>query len=312
MALGFEPVYGVPPAPGQFWRMPFVGSGLGAEQPLIASDLLGYGRDPLAPVRDAVTAEGDIVVPIDARFLGIWLTALFGPPVTTAVGDDFSHEFRSGAWTLPSFSAEIGMPDLPWYGLNTGCVANSIAWTMNRSGLITATVNVIAQGETTASVSAVGAPAEMALRRFGAFNGAVRRNGTRLGNITSAEVTYANNLDRIETIRDDGKIDGADPSVAALSGTINVRFADTTLIDQAVAGEPCELEFSYALDAGPRFSLVAHAVYLPKPKVSLEGPAGVQASFAWQAASAAAVMPEAPARMATVTLVNDLASYAIP
>ena len=102
-------------------------------------------------------------------------------------------------------------------------------------------------------------------------------------------------------------IEGADPSIAALSGTVDVRFADTTLLDQAIAGAPCELEFAYAIASGPSFTLTAHAVYLPKPRLALEGPGGVQASFAWQAALDATV-----GRMATAMLVNDQPSYANP
>lgn len=307
MALGFESVYGTPPAANDFWRMPFASSNLGSEQPLLSSELLGYGRDPLPPVKDAITAEGDIVVPIDARFFGIWLKAIFGQPTTTESTGVFTHTYKSGSWTIPSFAAEIGMPEVPYYAMNAGCVANSISWTMNRSGLITATVNVIAQGETVTTSSGAGTLAEKALLRFGAFNGAVKRNGTVLGNITSAEVTYSNNLDRIETIRDDGKIDGADPSFAALTGTMNVRFADSTLVQQAVDGAPCELEFSYGTGATRKFTLTAHAVYLPKPKIALEGPAGVQTSFAWQAAKDTDSDP-----MCTAVLINDQASYDNP
>jgi hypothetical protein len=66
MALAFETTYGTPPASG-FTRMPFASATLGAEQPLLNSELLGYGRDPLPPIKDAVTADGNVVVPIDAQ-----------------------------------------------------------------------------------------------------------------------------------------------------------------------------------------------------------------------------------------------------
>ena len=56
MVLAFETTYGTPPASG-FTRMPFASTTLGAEQPLLASELLGYGRDPLAPIKDALTAD---------------------------------------------------------------------------------------------------------------------------------------------------------------------------------------------------------------------------------------------------------------
>ncbi|WP_405048280.1 phage tail tube protein [[Roseibacterium] beibuensis] len=130
------------------------------------------------------------------------------------------------------------------------------------------------------------------------------RGGTALGNVVSADITYANNLDRIETIRSDGRIDGADPSIAGLTGRIEVRFADQTLVTQAINGEACEMEFVYVLPSGESFTFTAHAVYLPRPRIEISGPQGVQATFDWQAARDSVV-----GRMCTATLVNAVETY---
>lgn len=303
MALAFETTYGVPPM-GGYTQIPFASTTLGSEQPLQTSELLGYGRDPQAPVKDAVTADGNIAVPIDAESFGFWLKGAFGAPVTTGDQAPFAHEFRSGSWALPSLSIETGMPEVPRYALYAGCKVDSVNWQMARSGLLTATVSVIAQGEEVSLSSSVGQPASVALKRFGHFNGSITRNGSNIGNVVSAELTYANNLDRIETIRADGKIDGADPSVAALTGNIAVRFADQALVSQAINGEACELEFSYTLPTGESLTLTAHAVFLPRPRIEISGPQGVQATFDWQAASDPVL-----GRMCTVTLHNDREAY---
>jgi hypothetical protein len=302
MALAFETVYGTPPVSG-FTKMPFASTTLGAEQPLLNSELLGYGRDPLAPIKDAVTADGDVVVPIDAEAFGFWLKAAFGDPSTTGT-DPWTHEFQSGGWTLPSLSIETGMPEVPRYAIYSGCVLDQLTWQMQRSGLLTATARLVAQGETVATTTGAGPPATLELKRFGHFNGAVKRNGSALGNVVSAEVIYANNLDRIETIRSDGRIDGADPSIAALTGSIEVRFADQTLVTQAINGDPCELEFAYDLPSGESFTFTVHAVYLPRPRIEISGPQGVQATFDWQAARDGVVE-----RMCTAILVNEVETY---
>lgn len=303
MALAFETTYGTPPA-GGFTRMPFASATLGAEQPLLNSELLGYGRDPLAPIKDALTADGNHVVPIDAEAFGFWLKAAFGQPITTGTVAPYSHEFRSGSWVLPSMSIETGMPEVPRFAMYSGCMLDTLSWQMQRSGLLTATVSLVAQGEAIATTSAAGTLAEIDLQRFGHFNGAITRNGQPLGNIVSAEITYANNLDRIETIRSDGRIDGADPGMAALTGRIEVRFADQLLVNQAINGDPCEMTFAYVLPSGESLTLVAHAVYLPRPRIEISGPQGVQASFDWQAAK-----DTVTGRMCTVTLVNERETY---
>ena len=304
MALAFETTYGTPPASG-FTRMPFASATLGAEQPLLNSELLGYGRDPLAPIKDAVTADGNVVVPIDAQGFGVWLKAAFGGPTTTGTAPGpFTHEFQSGAWVLPSLSIETGMPEVPRFAMYSGCVLDTLSWQMQRSGLLTATASLVAQGESSATASAAGTLSELALQRFGHFNGAITRNGTALGNIVSAEITYANSLDRVETIRSDGRIDGADPSIAALTGRIEVRFADQVLVSQAINGDPCELSFAYTLPSGESLTLTAHAVYLPRPRIEIAGPQGVQATFDWQAARDALL-----GRMCTVTLINSIEEY---
>ena len=302
MAAAFETTYGTAPASG-YMQMPFASASLGAEQPLLSSELLGYGRDPLAPIKDAVTADGDIVVPIDAEAFGFWLKAAFGNPVTTGTTDK-THTFTSGNWNLPSLSIETAMPEVLRYAMYSGCVLDQISWQMQRSGLLTATAKLIAQGEAIATSSAAGTPTGWNLQRFGHFNGAIKRNGAPLGNIVSADITYANNLDRVETIRSDGRIDGADPSIAALTGKIDVRFADMTLMDQALNGTASSLEFSYTISANVTLTITAHAVYLPRPRAEIQGPQGIQASFNWQAAFDANA-----GRMCTITLKNTIGSY---
>jgi hypothetical protein len=124
MALAFETTYGTPPVSG-FTRMPFASATLGADQPLLSNELLGYGRDPLPPIKDALTADGNVVVPLDAQAFGFWLKAAFGEPVTTGTEAPFTHEFRSDAWTLPSMAIETGMPEVPRYAMYSGCVLDT-------------------------------------------------------------------------------------------------------------------------------------------------------------------------------------------
>ena len=282
MALAFESVYGTAPATG-YRTVPFASTTLGSEQPLIASELLGQGRDPLAPIKDAVTADGDVVVPIDVENFGLWLKAAFGQPTTTAPRPRPTPSSLATDAAVDGY--RDGMPEVPRYAMYTGCVCDQLSWQMARSGLLTATARLVAQGESVAAATAAGTPTSLALQRFGHFNGAITRNGSPLGNVISAEVTYSNGLDRIETIRNDGRIEGADPGMAALTGRVEVRFADTALITQAIDGTPCELVFAWSLGANASFTFTAHAVYLPRPRIEIPGPQGIQATFDWQAAT---------------------------
>ena len=300
LLLKRETTYGTSPS-GDYIRMPFNSVSLGSEQGLIDDPVLGQGRDPLAPLQDVINDEGDITVPMDPRYLGIWLTGLFGDPTSTDNLDGtFDHVFVSGIDTLPSYSLEVGMAQVPAFFMHGGVVLNSIALDFQRSGAAAATINAVAQGESRSVTTQGGAPSSLAFTRISQFQGSITKAGQPVGNLTSGSLTYSNNLEKIETIRSDGLIDGADPTVAALTGRIDVRFADTTLIDAASSGTPVDLEFSYTVGAS-RVSFTAHEVYLPKPKLAVEGPGGIQASFDFQGAK-----NDAAGRMLTVTLVNDL------
>ena len=81
LALAFESTYGTPPVSG-FTKMPFISTSLGGEQPLLDNEVLGFGRDPITPARDAFDADGDVVIPLDVENLGFWLKACFGAPTT--------------------------------------------------------------------------------------------------------------------------------------------------------------------------------------------------------------------------------------
>lgn len=215
-----------------------------------------------------------------------------------------NHVFVAGAQTLPSAAVEIGMPDVPSFGMNFGAMVNTLAIQLQRSGLLNATLGIIAQGETRTGATGAGTPTEAAIERFAQFSGLIARDGVPIGNVVSGQFNLSNNLDKVEVIRPDGRIAGADPAMLAVTGEIGVRFADTTFLDLATSGTPIELVFQWQISATKLLRLVVHNVYLPKAKLPITGPTGVQATFAWQGSEHPTL-----GKTATLTLINDVASY---
>jgi hypothetical protein len=215
-----------------------------------------------------------------------------------------NNVFNSGALSLPSASVEVGLPDVPSYGMNFGLMADKLAIQLQRSGMLNATVSCIAQGENRASSSGAGSPSTQVIERFTQFLGLVKRDGVPLGNIVSGTFNYANNLDKVEVIRPDGRIGGCDPAQIDVAGQIVVRFADTTLLNLAINNTPIELTFNWALSASKSLTILVPTVYLPKPRIAVSGPGAVQATFDWQAAQ-----NPSSGKTCVMTLVNDIAGY---
>jgi hypothetical protein len=223
----------------------------------------------------------------------------------TLTGGTNTHTLNSGSQTArPSLAVEMGYPEVPHFAMNAGLKVNKLGWGMTRRGQLQVKLELIGQGMTPFTTTQAGTPTIYAMQRFSHFSGSISRNGAALGNIMSADFEYSNNMEPVETIRSDGKIDGVDEGVASLTGRIVARFADTTLLTQAISGAPCELAALYSLGASAQFSFTAHAVYLPKPKVVVNGPGGIEVTFEFQAAKAAS-----PARMCTAVLTNTVATY---
>ena len=270
MALAFETVYGTAPASG-YTRVPFASTTLGSEQPLISSELLGYGRDPTG----ADQGRGDRRRRCRGADRRRRLRLLAEGGLRRADHQRQPGPGRTssapGSWTLPSLSIETAMPEVPRFAMYSGCVLDQLSWQMQRSGLLDRHRQAGGAGRGCGDAPPPPAPRRAGAEALRPLQRHITRNGSALGNVVSAEITYANNLDRIETIRSDGHIDGADPSIAALTGRVEVRFADQVLVNQAIAGDPCELEFGYALPSGESFTFTVHAVYLPRPRIEIAG-----------------------------------------
>jgi hypothetical protein len=224
------------------------------------------------------------------------------PSGATLSGGGNKHTFTSGGQNLPAISLETAKPDVPSYEMNYGVRANTLKIDMKRSGLLNAVISCIAKGASPMSgTSGAGTPTPIDVARFAQATGQITQDGVQLGSVVAASVAFTNNLDKVETIAPDGEIEDADPGMAMASGNVTVKFKDQVLIDKATGRDPVALTFGWTFGA---FSLLFTfpRVFLPRPKVPITGPAGIQASFDWQGSGA-----EGP--VMTVDLVNDVTGY---
>lgn len=216
------------------------------------------------------------------------------------------HTFVAGAQALPSASIEVGMPDVDRFGMNWGAKHNTLGIQLARAGNLNATINIIAIGETIDDETGADSADELEVKRFSHFTGVVLREKVPIADLVAGALNYTNGLDPVPAIgRGDGRISGVDEGMAACTGTVGVRYSSNVFHQLAEDGTASELEFAWTIP-GTTFSLrvIVHAVHLPKAKLPITGPTGIQADHAWQASEAAGT-----GAFVTVVLTNDVEGY---
>src|SRR5690606_32363967 len=226
-----------------------------------------------------------------------------GPTLT---GGGYSHVWESGAADIPSYTIEIGHPKLvtPVFFRHLGTVMESLNFEMGQEGPANARLQRVAQGEEKYTATIDASPDAYALRRFSQGRGFIRRGGSALAGVTGGSLTFSNNLERVRVIREDGKIEAADPTFASAEGSMSVRFDGATLVAEAANGDPVALEYGFTFPEGYALRFELPRVFLPKPKYAVSGPGGVEASFDWRAA-----YDDSEGTMLRAHLLNDVTSY---
>ena len=224
-------------------------------------------------------------------------------PTATLTGGCVKHVFSSGATCLPSAAIEFGQPDIGQYDMNYGVVGNTLRIGMSRSGSLSAALGLIGKGSTEAQTSAAGTPGAVEIDRFAQATGSIVKDGVSLASVKGASVGFSNNMEPVDSITEDQRIEGVDPGLFRASGEITTLWRDSVLDDAAIAREPVSLEFGWKF-GNYRLTFKVPRVFLPKPKRSVTGPGGIQRTYNWQASG------EGVAAMLTVELVNDVETYA--
>jgi hypothetical protein len=278
-----EVTYGINPG-GTNWRQfPFVPPlDLGPAQALLDSPVIGVsaGRDPADPFYDAVTVDGGFGIPIDLIDSGFWLKMLLGAP--TSVGPtNFAHTFRSGSTTpLPSFTCEVGYPDVPTYVLMTGCKVGSMTIGAAPTGRPTASITVIGQDAARAGTSVDSTPALPAnYEQFNNFQGTISRNGSALSYVTGYNLTFSNGLEPVRDIGSGNNIREALEQDTSVSGTITTRLSETTLLTDSEGTAPVDIDLLLQISPTRSIEFSVPRAFLPRRKATVPGRAGVDVTF---------------------------------
>ncbi|MGE3738524.1 MAG: phage tail tube protein, partial [Geminicoccaceae bacterium] len=189
----------------------------------------------------------------------------------TLRGGGHRHVWDSGGDEIPSHTIEIGHPQLvtPVFFRHLGTVVESLSFEMGQEGPANARLQLVAQGEETASATADATPDRFALKRFSQGRGFIRRGGSPLAGVTGGNLTFSNNLERVRVIREDGRIQAADPTFASAQGQLTVRFDGQTLVSEASDGEPVAFDYGFSMVEGWELKLELFRVFLPKPTYSV-------------------------------------------
>lgn len=295
-------------ATGNYQLAWVTGVDLRPQQEIYENDVLGTGRDDQRPERGPTDYVGTITVPLCRRGIGHWLSAAFGDPVTSGTGP-YTHVFKSGQNAINHLSIEQQHPDASGgavYIHTVGVCVEAVRLAWSAQGRAALAFEVHAKSQTKGAASNAGTPsAAHALGRLTNSQGIVKKDGSALGRVLSWNLTYGNSIERDRYANGNGEVGDIGLGRASARGDLTARFADLSLVTLGDNATVFDLVLGWEESASAKLLFELEQAELGKAGPALNGPGGLQTTFPLIGSK-----DSAEGQMLTVTLINDVASYA--
>lgn len=309
LALKSESVFGTPPS-GNWTKTLAYSQTPGFKKPYQDDPILGLGRtnnrDTTEPAPGLIVNDPSIVVPVDFNHIGLWLYAMFGAAAVTGSGDPYTHVFSSGLEVLPWRTHEWKLAS-SLFLQDVGLVGSKFDIEMNRAaGFQRATVGLMGQTQIKAGSTGAGTPAAMWARDEAIANiGTFKVNGSVAANIMSVKASYDNKITPQDYVGNPLRTGFDLDNEATFSGTMTLRFVDSTYYDLAVGGTAFSGEMLWSKSSDRSLSLLAANMRLEPDSPAVGGPGKIEQTFNFRAEQSAA------AAMLVATLKSLVPSYSL-
>lgn len=303
LVIDFEDTFGQDPSVATGYNMPFNSADIAATQGLTAPATLTGNRFTAAPIRGNIDTSGKLTVPVDGRYIGLWLKAVFGAPVTTGVGP-YTHTYKPLP-SIPSLVVEKGFTDIGQYFKYNGVKVNSFSISVGGDGELTADIDLVGKSESLSQVEYDSSLNTLDFSRLNNFQVSIKEGGSTLSSVTECSLTIENGLDdSIYTIGSGGYRGQIPEGQVNVSGTLTALFENSALITKAIDGTETSLEIE--IDDGTNsltFSIPELIFERTSPGIS--GPAGILLTLNFRGY----FDNNADATNVKAVLINDIASY---
>lgn len=310
MVMGFEEDYAKIGATPKGFLVPFNTENVAVSRNKNTAATLRGTRNPAEPFDGNTDVSGDIVVPVDANSLGIWLRALFGAPVSdeTATGSGiYTHIFESGEdlpsiWTQTSFAAAT-----PFYKVGRGLKLSSFRLDAGGDGELVASLSLMGSNQEMQATPVVANPVDLGLVRLSNFLGDLTLDGVEFGDATAFSINLDNGLDGDTYTIGGGGFRGDLPEgLMGMSGSMTVLLKDKALYEKALSSTPMSMGLTFTRAANAALGFEIPHVQLQVSGPVVDGPAGLRMTWNWQAYSTTATESAI-----TATLTNTLENYEV-
>ena len=266
---------------GKAYLMPFNSVSLSANQNTSDPATITGRRDAVEAIYGNISNEGDIVAPLDARNIGIWLALAFGNPTTTSAGSGkYKHTFKASQ-TQPSFAVEKVFNN----GVilkSIGCKVSQLQFSFGGDGELTATISVVGCNETEEQTE-FATPKKLNMLRYNNFQSSLLIDNAEQQ--VATEVTC--NIDfGIDTegyaIGGNGYRVRANEGIIKPSGSVTAFFDDNTYLQKALNSTEMALEIDLN-SQGNKLQLIMPEVKLNYSTPGIEGATGISQQFDYNA-----------------------------